>query len=48
MFRTDGPLDPHGWINRLNFGRSDNPKRVATVVELLECLRRPTAPASGG
>jgi hypothetical protein len=43
LFRTDGSLDPHGWINRLNFGRSDNPKRVATVVELLEALRRPTA-----
>jgi hypothetical protein len=43
LFRTDGSLDPQGWINRLNFGRSDNTKRVATVIELLESLRRPTA-----
>src|SRR5258706_8906351 len=43
LFRTDGPLDPQGWINRLNFGRSDNRKRVATVIELLESLRRPAA-----
>jgi hypothetical protein len=43
LFRTDGPLDPQGWINRLNFGRSDNRKRVATVIDLLESLRRPTA-----
>jgi hypothetical protein len=29
-------------INRLNFGLSDNTNRVATVIELLESLRRPT------
>jgi hypothetical protein len=43
LFRTDGPLDPQGWINRLNFGRCDSRKRVATLIELLESLRRPTA-----
>jgi TIR- and PNP-associating SLOG family len=43
LFRTDGALDPQGWINRLNFGRSDNAKRVATLIALLESLRRPTA-----
>jgi hypothetical protein len=43
LFRTEGSLDPQGWINRLNFSRSDNPTRVATVIELLESLRRPTA-----
>jgi hypothetical protein len=30
-------------INRHNFRLSDNTKRVATVIELLESLRRPTA-----
>src|ERR1700730_5715066 len=43
LFRTDGLLDPQGWINRLNFGRSDNPKRVARIIEFLESLRRPIA-----
>ena len=43
LFRTEGALDPQGWINRLNFGRSDNAKRVATLIALLEALRRPTA-----
>lgn len=43
LFRTDGALDPQGWINRLNFARSDNAKRVATLIALLQSLRRPTA-----
>jgi hypothetical protein len=43
LFRTEGSLDPHGWINRLNSGRSDTAKRVATVIGLLESLRKPTA-----
>ena len=34
LFKTDGSLDAHGWINRLNFGRSDTTKRVATVIDL--------------
>lgn len=43
LFKTDGSLDAHGWINRLNFGRSDTTKRVATVIDVLESLRKPTA-----
>jgi hypothetical protein len=43
LFRTEGGLDPHGWINRLNSGRSDIAKRVTTVIGLLESLRKPTA-----
>jgi hypothetical protein len=43
LFQTEAPTDAHGWINRINFGRSDNAKRVAGVTDLLEALQRPRA-----
>lgn len=44
LFRTAEGLDPHGWINRINFPtRRSVPERVAEIVALLEALERPVA-----
>lgn len=43
LFRTEGSPNAHGWINRLNSNRGDCAKRVATVIGLLESLRKPIA-----
>jgi hypothetical protein len=44
LFRTAEGLDPHGWLNRINFtARSSTSERAAAAVALLEALERPTA-----
>ncbi|PDQ22007.1 hypothetical protein CN311_06200 [Mesorhizobium sanjuanii] len=44
LFRTTGIMDPHGWINRINFTPSkDVAGMVADFVDLLEALERPRA-----
>lgn len=44
LFKTSEGLDPHGWINRINFpARRSIGERVAEIVALLEALERPVA-----
>jgi hypothetical protein len=44
LFQTVGDLDPHGWINRINFpSRKPVPERVKDFIELLEALEPPKA-----
>lgn len=44
LFRTFEGLDPHGWINRINFpARRTMAEKVTAIVALLEALERPTA-----
>lgn len=44
LFRTAEGLDPHGWLNRINFTpRNSTSERAAAAVALLEALERPTA-----
>jgi hypothetical protein len=44
FFRTGEGLDPHGWINRINFpARRTTAEKVKEIVALLEALERPLA-----
>lgn len=44
LFRTAEGLDPHGWINRINFpARRTVTEKVTEIITLLESLARPTA-----
>ena len=44
LFRTSGSLDPHGWINRINFTESSEvASMVEALVDLLEALEPPRA-----
>jgi hypothetical protein len=44
LFRTGQGLDPHGWINRINFpARRTASEKVKVIIGLLEALERPLA-----
>ncbi|MGO9547867.1 MAG: hypothetical protein ACLPPF_24165 [Rhodomicrobium sp.] len=44
LFRSGEGLDPHGWINRINFpSRRSVNEKVTEIIALLEALERPTA-----
>jgi hypothetical protein len=44
LFQTMGSLDPHGWINRINFpSRKPVSERVNDFIELLEAIDPPKA-----
>lgn len=44
LFQTTGHLDPHGWLNRVNFAtQTDVKSMVEDFIELLEALEPPKA-----
>jgi hypothetical protein len=44
LFQTTGHLDPHGWLNRINFASQTDVKlMVEEFIELLEALEPPKA-----